>query len=96
MPKVLNKRTDKIPPDAVYVGRPSKWGNPFKIGSKLNKAGLVCTRELSIELYRARLETMVAMGHPMPLEELRGKDLVCWCAPLPCHADVLMELANQP
>ena len=31
MPKVLNKRTDKIPPDAVYVGRPSKWGNPFKV-----------------------------------------------------------------
>ena len=31
MPKVLNKRTDTIPPDAVYVGRPSKWGNPFRI-----------------------------------------------------------------
>ena len=32
MPKVLNKKTDKIPPDAVYVGRPSKWGNPAVLG----------------------------------------------------------------
>jgi len=29
------------------------------------------------------------------IEELRGKDLVCWCAPLPCHADILLELAND-
>jgi len=83
--RVLNKRTDKIPPNAVYVGRPSKWGNPYIIG----KHG---TRVEVVEMYRTRL-----FGSPWlmkALPELTGKDLVCWCSPLPCHADVLLELAN--
>ena len=85
MPKVLNKRTDKIPPDAVYVGRPSKWGNPCKIGEDGDREGVIA-------LYR------VALGRSMSnldITELRGKDLVCWCAPLPCHADILLEMANK-
>ncbi len=86
MPSVLNKRTDEIPPDAVYVGRPSKWGNPFHIG----KDG---TREECIAKYRVYIERRIRQGE-LNLEELRGKDLVGWCAPLPCHADVLLELAN--
>jgi len=88
MPKVLNKRTDKIPLDAVYVGRPSEWGNPYKV-----EPGIGNTRELVIEAYREWI-----MNQPELLEaakqKLRGRDLVCWCAPLPCHADVLLELAN--
>ena len=89
--RVLNKRTDVIPPDAVYVGRPSKWGNPYKIG----KDG---SRDDVIRLYRAAL--LAALNAPnawkeMRFQELQGHDLVCWCAPLPCHADVLMELANK-
>ncbi len=83
MPKVLNKRTDKIPLDAVYVGRPSKWGNPFKIG-------VDGTREEVIAKYREWLPTQ-----HLNLVELWGKDLVCWCAPLHCHADVLLELAAK-
>ena len=86
MPRVLNKKTDKIPPDAVYVGRPSKWGNPFKIG----KDG---PREEVIHMYAGWLQQM----HPLleDIGELRGKDLVCWCAPLSCHADTLLEFANK-
>jgi len=39
---------------------------------------------------------MANLGHTtLNLGELRGKDLICWCAPLPCHADILLELANQ-
>lgn len=89
MPKVLNKRAgfDKIPPDAVYVGRPSKWGNPFPLERESD-------RERILEQYRQWL-----MARP-DLEEyiapLRGKDLVCWCAPKLCHADLLLELANNP
>jgi hypothetical protein len=83
--QVLNKRTDKIPPDAVYVGRPSKWGNPFILSNKL-------PRHIAVNEYRRyllnNLELMAS------LSELKGRDLVCWCAPLPCHADVLLELAN--
>lgn len=85
MPKVLNKRTDKIPDDAVYVGRPSKWGNPYK----LDMDKLECIRRFR-EYAIMRLEEV-----PDWLKPLEGKDLVCWCSPLPCHADVLLELANE-
>jgi len=93
MPRVLNKRTDKIPPDAVYVGRPSKWGNPYNVKDPLLPAGIgkVEKHRLVVDEYRKYL-----VGSPellSALSELHGKDLVCWCAPLPCHADVLLELA---
>ena len=86
MPKVYNKQDKNIPSGAVYVGRPSKWGNPFKIGED-------GTREQVIEAYRL----WILRGNPLKdkLSELKGKDLVCWCAPKPCHADVLLELANR-
>ena len=95
MSKVLNKRTDAIPDDAIYVGRPSKWGNPFKMNDPLLPAGLSRQgkRQMVIGEYREWVqkqpELMVA------LTELTGKDLVCWCSPLPCHADILLELANR-
>jgi len=70
----------------VYIGRPSKWGNPFSIG----KHG---TREEVIELYRryvlAKREMLLAIR-----AELKGKILGCWCAPLACHGDVLLWIAN--
>ncbi len=87
-PKVLNKRTDKIPPDAVYVGRPSKWGNPFVIGKDGNRAEVIAK-------YHSRVMNILMFTDSHWLDELRGKDLVCWCSPLPCHADVLLELANR-
>ena len=87
MPKVLNKRTDTIPPDAVYVGRPSKWGNPFRLQN-------FCSRQQLIEVYEKWIADEIQLGN-LNLSELRGKDLVCWCAPLPCHADVLLGLANK-
>lgn len=84
MPVVFNKKTDSIPEDAVYVGRPSKWGNPFKL--KANRSECVeCYRQWLLRNPRLLAD----------LHELRGKDLVCWCAPLACHADVLLELANK-
>ena len=87
MPQVWNKRDPSCPKDAVYVGRPSKWGNPYRIGAH-------CTREQSIRQYEEYLASAIQLqGHSF-LAELRGKDLVCWCAPLPCHADVLLEVAN--
>ena len=90
MPRVWNKRDPATPKDAVYVGRPTKWGNPYVIG----KDG---TRAEVIEKYRAFLIEHVYTSDLFmaDLRELRGKDLVCWCVPRPCHAEVLMELANQ-
>jgi len=88
MPRVLNKRTDTIPPDAVYVGRPSKWGNPYIIG----RDG---TRKEVVEKYKLHLDNLIDAGFILTFDELRDKDLVCWCSPLPCHADILLEMANR-
>ncbi len=70
----------------VYIGRPSKWGNPFEIG----KDG---TRDQVIQRYAEwilKQPTLMAA-----LSELRGKVLGCWCAPKACHGDVLHALANK-
>lgn len=87
MCKVYNKRNNDYPQEAVYVGRPTYWGNPFEIG----KDG---TRKEVIEKYRAYV-----LDKPRMVEVIRdqlwGRDLVCWCAPEACHADVLMEIANS-
>jgi hypothetical protein len=69
----------------VYIGRPSKWGNPFEIG----KDG---TREQVIAKYRKWIISQPNLMKSLP--ELKGKILGCWCAPLLCHGDVLSELAN--
>ena len=86
-PRVWNKRDPNCPKDAVYVGRPSKWGNPFKVGRDGDRTAVIAKYREYLDLQRTTHELLV--------EELRGKDLVCWCTPLSCHADVLLELANK-
>ena len=92
MPQVLNKKTiGFIPTNAVYVGRGSKWGNPFKITATQN-------REQVIDTYReyAAEEAYIAKAEGGNwLQGLEGKDLICYCAPLPCHANVLLEMLDQ-
>lgn len=128
-----------MPEGAVYVGRPTKWGNPFAIGSqsglvrepaihyperpweyegRISAAGMrhdyhhgdgritpvqvrAMTAAESVQCYRASITgggwpIDWAPKFPPSLAELRGHDLVCWC-PIgqPCHADVLLELANS-
>ena len=81
--KVVNLRHEKYD---VYIGRGSKWGNPFKIGAD-------GTREEVIEKYRQYI-----MNRPdllNDLKELRGKRLGCYCKPKPCHGDVLIELLEK-
>lgn len=82
--KDVGKRTTD---SQVYVGRRTKWGNPWKIG----ESG---TREEVIALFEEYIKEVV-LRQPEFLDELRGKDLVCWCAPEACHADILIKLANQ-
>jgi hypothetical protein len=88
MCKVLNARQvgKRSTPDRIYVGRPSKWGNPFVIG----RDG---SRDEVIAKYRAWIVREPALM--AALHELRGQNLVCWCAPERCHAEVLIELANE-
>jgi len=85
-----------MPANTVYVGRPSKWGNPFTITKREKKyPGRLVFLALAVDKYRRALE--FALRHsPYMLDELRDKNLACFC-PLgqPCHADVLLDLANR-
>jgi hypothetical protein len=83
--KVLNKRLNQH--DGVYIGRPSVFGNPFEIGKDGN-------RKEVIEKYKSYLESRPDLIEKAK-NELKGKDLVCWCAPLPCHGDILLKIANE-
>ena len=81
-----------MPSGAIYVGRPTKWGNPRVVNTEQN-----LTRERVVALYRqALLDGILPVSVVDVQRELRGKDLVCWCRPdQPCHADVLLEIANR-
>jgi hypothetical protein len=73
---------------AVVVARPSRWGNPFAVGDEG-----VPDRETAVARYRAWAATGPAELADV-VEALGGRDLACWCPSGPCHADVLLELAN--
>jgi hypothetical protein len=89
-PRVYSRRkgAHMAPADAVYVGRPSEWGNPFTIGKDGDRDEVIAKyREYVTAPERAEMREAIR-------QVLGGKDLVCWCAPKPCHADVLLEIAN--
>lgn len=90
-PKVLNKYKDVIPPGAIYVGRPSKYGNPFAINSRY---GIKRERERVMAAYEEWITNQPDEFFEMIKRELRGHDLVCYCAPKACHADILIAIAN--
>lgn len=97
MPERIQRRRVKgwrMPPNTVYVGRPTIFGNPYPMDDKY----------LSVACYREWLDgTRIAMALidkraaiRRALKDLRGKDLCCWCKPgEPCHADVLLDFANR-
>lgn len=137
MPKRIQRQRTKgwqMPEGVVYVGRPTKWGNPFNFSSSdncWNALALGCRgdrkgrQEASVKAFRqwiadprgrvAEMDFGVvveAKGKTLPIgprakagmapsaaeiqDALRGKDLACWCAlDQPCHADVLLEIANS-
>ena len=82
--RVLNKRDNS---DGIYIGRPTKFGNPFVIGKDGTREEVVA----KFEQYILSNPALVAAAK----RELRGKNLVCWCAPLACHGDILLKIANQ-
>lgn len=77
----------KKEPYDVYIGRPSKWGNPFKEG----RDGTI--KEV-IDKYRDYILTHPTLVFDL-IEELDGKVLGCWCKPKPCHGDILIELLEK-
>lgn len=71
----------------VYIGRPSKWGNPFVIGKDGN-------REECIQKYKVWFLARKLAARPEDLHELKGRVLGCWCSPKACHGDFLAEMAE--
>lgn len=82
----------KREPYDVYIGRPSKWGNPFSHKERTRAAFRTATREEAIRLYEGYVRNQPQLL--ADLYELRGKTLGCWCSPRPCHGDVLARLAD--
>ena len=81
--RIQRKRTKgwRMPANTIYVGRPSKWGNPFK--THLHGA------QMAVSLYAE------CIAPTLDFSPLRGKDVCCWCGPGdPCHGDVILKRAN--
>ena len=121
MKRIQRKRTKgwRMPGNTVYVGRPTEWGNPFKLTPDgwilfystarhildpwilwsatggFNQKDIVELYELWITKDSYTLASSTLPTVP-DIEELRGKDLACWCIlDQPCHADVLIKLLNN-
>jgi hypothetical protein len=110
-PKRIQRKRVKgwrMPKGAVYVGRPTKWGNPFTVTSCIENgftSSDAVARKMCADEFRQWLrhgDIGWAYGEPLrqrmlaDLPELHGRDLACWCLlDGPCHADVLLELANS-
>lgn len=104
--RIQRKRTKgwRMPEGAIYVGRPTIWGNPWRVGSTgwtINPGGHInrdphppLTEQQAVDSYRNSVVWQLELD-PDYLADLRGRDLACWCREGdPCHGDVLLELAN--
>ncbi|MEF2979079.1 DUF4326 domain-containing protein [Subtercola sp. YIM 133946] len=94
--KLSRKKGWRKPENTVVVSRPTRWGNPWLI---LTPGGRILAVQRFREMFTIDVEARTAFGYPDPEEirrDLAGKNLACWC-PLdqPCHADVLLEIANS-
>lgn len=86
---VVNRRIEDYD---VYIGRPSKWGNPFSHVRSHFARETTRTRDEAVEKYAAWIQTQPQLLSS--LHELRGKRLGCWCAPNRCHGEILADLAD--
>ena len=73
---------------AIYVGRPTIWGNPFKVGPDGTRAEVI--ERYRIYFYAEAQDHLRLMARQL----LTGKDLICWCWPLDCHARIILEYVN--
>jgi hypothetical protein len=88
----------KMPPNTVYVGRPTVWQNPYGLPGT-SALMTETTREACVASHRQMVaDECAALGRvPGYIRELRGKNLACWCRlDQPCHADTLLRIANGP
>jgi hypothetical protein len=106
--RIQRKRTKgwRMPEGAIYVGRPTCWGNPFVVGKRYMQGGTIDApiwrdiwdRQSAVIAYRLWINDRRRTEGPT-IEEieraLKGRDLACFCRlDQPCHADVLLKIAN--
>lgn len=100
--QISRRKGWRMPPNTVKVDRSTKWGNHIVVGERRGIGYRPWTAEDAVDQYRADLEYATSNDRPggsspTDLSSLRGKNLACWCAlDQPCHADVLLDLANRP
>lgn len=101
--QLSRKKGWRMPPNTVKVDRSTPWGNPFKVRPAFTKfrgkqLRLGPTAEESVEMFRNFMTQPGTTGFELAAcvrRDLKGKNLACWCKPgAPCHADVLLEIAN--
>jgi len=94
MPKLHNKYHGTAPANAIYIGRQSKWGNPFSHMDNTTAEFKTKSRDDAVDRYETWL-----LGQPDLVaavkSELVGRDLLCFCSPKRCHGDVLLRVANE-
>jgi hypothetical protein len=86
--RIQRKRTKgwKMPTNTVYVGRPTKWGNPYPLNS-------IWSREEALSKFKEWADKWLTKED---LAELKGRDLACWCREgEACHADYLLLISNK-
>lgn len=76
----------KKEPYDIYIGRPSKWGNPYEIGKDGSRSEVISKYESYLRNSPELLQD---------IKSLKGLRLGCWCSPSPCHGDILVRLANE-
>lgn len=89
---VLNKKTDKLPKGAVYIGRPSRFGNPFPVTK--NQVRHIAVEKFQAYFLRRAKNDRVFMADLQWLKK-NAIALVCFCAPLPCHGDVIAKYLDD-
>lgn len=92
MHKVVNKNKE---PFDVYIGRGSKWGNPYTHKTNTKAEFIVESRDEAIKLYRKYITVGTGKHLLNDIHELEGKTLGCYCKPKKCHGDVLVDLIND-
>ncbi len=88
--KVVHFKKD---PYDIYIGRGSKWGNPFSHKDGTMARFKVSSRSEAVDSYREWIKTQPNLMNDLP--ELKDKTLGCWCKPQACHGDVLKELVDS-
>lgn len=99
--QLSRKKGWRMPENTVKVDRTTRWGNPFRVGDQVqsdpSQPVAVCfSQQQAVEAFRGFCEHAIGSSFVSAVRaKLRGKNLACWC-PLdqPCHAEVLLELAN--